>query len=109
MKTDDYDPIFDYNSDGKLDLDESLERELFEFGDGSMTEPGGVLGGLRAEALPDSGVFDEFGDPIDPDDLDLYDEVYDEFGDPIRRGGALFDDLGGGDFDDFDEDSDEEF
>ena len=36
------DPIYDLDNDGTLNAFERCEAELFEFGDGSMREPGGV-------------------------------------------------------------------
>lgn len=97
MSGDDYDPIFDYNDDGKLDSFERNEQELFNYGDGSMHEPDGMrplndeddeddedadcidpddIGDYRA-------VYDEDGDIIAPEDVDDYDVVYDRLGFPI--------------------------
>lgn len=62
---DEYDPIFDFNGDGKLDSFERNEYELFAYGDGSMHEPDGIT-----PPDEDEEDWDDFDDLDDDDDFD---------------------------------------
>lgn len=91
MHDDDYDEIFDYDDDGELDAFEENEMMLFTYGDGSMHEPDGMAPSPDEDDEDDDGfdmygnptVYDEYGDPIDSDDIDTYDTLYNEFGEEV--------------------------